>query len=85
MSKHSYFAHKGKDGSTFSKRMTKRGYPQVSAAENIAMAPNANTVLVLWEESRGHKKNMLGKKYSRVGIARTGNYWTAIFAASDDT
>ena len=58
-----------------------------AAAENIAMGqPNVSAVLASWQNSRGHRRNMLGK-FNRVGVAvardpATGNrpYWTMILA-----
>ncbi len=85
MVQHDYFAHRGKDGSDFSERMARYGYPSSHSAENIALAPDAATVFRLWLNSGGHKTNMLSKKYTRVGISRSGDYWTAVFAAPGGT
>ncbi|MBT8044847.1 MAG: CAP domain-containing protein [Verrucomicrobiae bacterium] len=85
MAKHNYFAHRGRDGSHFQIRMQRRGYPQSHSAENLAMAGDAATVFDMWWQSKGHKTNMMNKKYTRVGIARAGNYWTANYAAPDGT
>lgn len=85
MARHGSFSHRGIDGSDFSKRMARHGYPVSHSAENIAKAPNADTVFQLWFGSRGHKTNMLNKNYNRVGIARSGDYWTAVFSAPDGT
>lgn len=80
---HQYFAHRGRGERDFQKRLLYRGYPRSSSAENIAMAPDPNQVYHLWLNSPGHRKNMLHKNYTRIGIARSGNYWTADFAAPD--
>ena len=72
--------HQTRGEAGFQKRLMKQGYPQVWMAENIAQAPNAMLVHRLWMQSPGHKKNMLGKKYTRVGFGRSGQYWTANYA-----
>ncbi|MCY6380511.1 CAP domain-containing protein [Hoeflea prorocentri] len=58
-----------------------------AAAENVAMGqPDIASVIAAWQNSRGHRRNMLGN-FSRVGVAvardpATGNrpYWTMILA-----
>ncbi|MCP4318904.1 MAG: CAP domain-containing protein [Hyphomicrobiales bacterium] len=58
-----------------------------AAAENVAMGqPNLTSVIASWQNSRGHRRNMLGK-FSRVGVATardpaSGNrpYWTMILS-----
>lgn len=58
-----------------------------AAAENVAMGQtNVAAVMASWQNSRGHRRNMLGK-FTRVGIAvarnpASGNrpYWTMILA-----
>lgn len=85
MAKHKFFAHKGLDGSHFQARMQRQGYPLSHSAENLAMAHDAQTAFNMWWESKGHRANMMNKKYTRVGIVRTGKYWTANYAAPDGT
>ena len=58
-----------------------------AAAENVAMGqPDITSVLTSWQNSRGHRRNMLGN-FTRVGVAvardpASGNrpYWTMILA-----
>ena len=85
MSKHGYFSHKGKDGSSFPTRMLREGYPRCYSAENIALAPSAESANNQWQKSSQHKKNLFGKKYTRVGIGQVGRYWTAIYAVEPNT
>lgn len=85
MAKYDYFAHKGRDGSHFQERMNRRGYPLSHSAENLAVARDAATVFKMWWDSKGHRTNMMNKKYTRVGLARTGDYWTVNYAAPDGT
>ncbi|BDS07173.1 hypothetical protein NT6N_22130 [Oceaniferula spumae] len=81
MNRHNELTHQTRGERDFQKRLMKQGYPQSWCAENIAQAPNAELTHRLWTESPGHLKNLLGKKYTRVGIGRSGQYWTANYAA----
>jgi len=72
--------HQTRGEADFQKRLMKQGYPQVWCAENIAQAPNALLVHRLWTQSPGHRKNMMGKKYTHVGFGRSGQFWTANYA-----
>lgn len=85
MQKYGYFDHKGRDGENFQVRMLRYGYPKSHSAENIAMVHDPALVFQMWYNSRGHYKNMMNKKYTRIGIGRAGNYWTAVYAAPDGT
>ena len=82
MNKHHFFSHKGIDGKNFKVRMERRGYPLSHASENIAEALSAEQAFQLWMKSSGHRKNMLNRKYKKIGISRVGNFWTANFAAN---
>ncbi|GEM_PF-6922683 len=83
MARRNEFDHRVKGERGFQKRLLARGYPRSHSAENIAMAPDPYQVYQLWYNSPGHYDNMFNHKYTYVGIARSGNYWTADFAASD--
>lgn len=85
MHRYRYFDHKGRDGKNFQKRMLRHNYPKSHSAENIAMVHDPTMVFQMWDKSRGHHKNMFNKKYTRIGIGRAGNYWTAVYAAPDGT
>ena len=80
MNRRQQMAHQTKGEKNFQKRLMKEGYPQVYCSENIARAQGAELVHRLWVNSPGHKKNLLGKKYTRVGIGLAGQYWTANYA-----
>ena len=55
------------------------------AAENVAMGqPNTEAVVAAWEQSRGHRRNMLGN-YKRLGVARAQRpggrpFWAMVLA-----
>ena len=83
MAQNHQFDHKVRGERGFQKRLIHRGYPRSHSAENIAMTPDPNQVYQLWFNSPGHYKNMFNETYFYVGIGRSGNYWTADFAAPD--
>jgi len=82
MLRHRDFSHEGHTGESFQARLLRHGLPRSYAAENIAQAPTAEIVFQLWLGSPPHYKNMLNKQYTRVGIARSGDYWTADFSSA---
>ena len=85
MYQHGYFAHIDKKGRNFQKRILKEGYPRCYSAENLALAGTPSLANSLWLRSPGHRKNLLGKKYTRVGIGKAGRYWTANYAETMGT
>ena len=50
--------------------------------ENIALnnCEDVNFVMERWMSSKSHKKNILYKKYTKVGIGKVGPYWVQQFA-----
>lgn len=49
-------------------------------AENIGMGQGSSQeIYQSWWNSPGHRQNMLGRQYTRVGVAYSNGYWTAIF------
>jgi len=80
MNRHKNMSHVTKGEKSLPKRLQKVGYPQVYFSENIANARGAEMVNRLWTESPGHRRNLLGKRYTRVGIGLSGRYWTANYA-----
>ena len=81
MNTHKFFEHKGLKGESFATRMLRRGYPISTSAENIAISKDPARVFQMWVDSPSHNKNMFNKKFSRIGLSRVGDYWTANFAA----
>ncbi|MBK1855362.1 CAP domain-containing protein [Verrucomicrobiaceae bacterium 5K15] len=80
MNRAQQLTHQTQGEAGFQQRLMNEGYPQVWCAENIAQAPNAPLVHRLWMESPGHRKNMMGKKYTRVGFGRSGQFWAGNYA-----
>ncbi len=56
-----------------------RRFGTKATAENIALGPtDGYKVNQMWFHSPGHMRNMLGK-HRRVGLGRSGIYWTQVF------
>ncbi|MBR9652494.1 CAP domain-containing protein [Thalassovita aquimarina] len=76
MANRNYFAHQSPDGKKSRDRMRAAGYCRASTAENIAKGyRSAAKVMAGWMASRGHRKNMLNRKYIRFGISEYNGYW----------
>lgn len=49
-------------------------------AENIASGQRTVAEVVQsWYNSAGHRLNMLNKKYTKIGVGKSGQYWTQQF------
>jgi uncharacterized protein YkwD len=84
MCNRNYFSHNGPDGSSPWSRLQQGGVPFASAGENIAMGYRSpQAVHQGWMTSPGHRKNMLGSSWTRVGIGQIDchgtPYWTEVF------
>ncbi|AZV78873.1 CAP domain-containing protein [Parasedimentitalea marina] len=82
MVRNGFFSHTGSDGSNIGDRLTRSGYGWCGAAENIAKGqPTLADVMTIWATSRGHRKNMLNKNFTRFALVRaTGNVWVMVLA-----
>ena len=78
MAANKFFSHTGSDGSTFSDRMSRRGYNWWAGAENIAINYSEEGTVKAWIESPGHCRNIMNSNYTEIGAARVGNYWTLV-------
>ena len=81
-----YFSHTSPTyGSAFD-MLKKAGYSYRTAGENIAMGQKtAETVMNGWMNSSGHRANILGTGYTKIGVGYAVNakgtpYWVQIFA-----
>lgn len=91
MANQDFFSHTGKDGSTFSQRVTAAGYQWSFTGENIAAGYSTPQAVVnAWINSPGHRAAMLNPNYQDIGIGYhylandTGqvnyyHYWTQNF------
>lgn len=73
------------DGQTAGARVKAAGYDFRMTAENIAWNTRTPAATVqAWMESAGHKKNILTKEYTEIGVAVALNakgelYWVQVF------
>ncbi len=81
-----YFSHTSPTyGSAFD-MLKKAGYSYRTAGENIAMGQKtAESVMKGWMNSSGHRANILGSGYTKIGVGYAVNakgtpYWVQIFA-----
>ncbi len=81
MYRRDYFSHLSIDGRTMGDRLRERNVPFKIAGENIARGQQtAKRVMQAWMNSPGHRKNILNRKYGKIGIARAGNVWVQNFS-----
>jgi uncharacterized protein YkwD len=83
MARRGFTAHHDPDGVTPADRMRAQGYPQ-PAAENIARGHSRpHAVMHAWMNSPGHRANVLGAEFTRIGIGvhpgTDGPWWTQNF------
>ncbi|WP_298714200.1 CAP domain-containing protein [Chitinophaga sp.] len=77
-----YFSHNSPGGATPSQRITAEGYNYNWWGENIATGPQSEADVVNgWLNSPGHCKNLMSANFREMGVGRTGNLWTQVFAA----
>ncbi|MGH1578406.1 CAP domain-containing protein [Planktotalea sp.] len=76
-----YFSHTGKDGSSVGDRVKRVGYGFCFVAENIAQGQKgALKALAGWQQSEGHRKNMLSPHAMHFGMAQSGDMWVMVLA-----
>ncbi|MDX8346242.1 MULTISPECIES: CAP domain-containing protein [Bacillaceae] len=87
MKEHDYFSHTSPTyGSPF-EMMENFGVDYSTAAENIAVGQKTpESVVNAWMDSPGHRKNILNKQVTHIGVgtakdASQGIYWTQMFIA----
>lgn len=77
-----YFSHTSPTyGSPFD-MMRDFGVTYKTAGENIAQGQkNAQEVVQAWMNSEGHRKNILSKDFTHIGVGyeQSGNHWTQMF------
>ena len=91
MADQDFFSHTGKDGSKAWDRAKNLGYQYSRIGENIAAGQRTPEQVVSdWMKSSGHRRNILDKNYTEIGIGHeflsndTGSinynhYWTQVF------
>ena len=79
--------HDGSDGSTIMDRAERVGYRPRVVAENVAAGLKSySDVMRGWEQSSGHRENLLRPEVTAVGVAMAKNrsgraYWTLVLGA----
>mmetsp|Transcript_23745 Transcript_23745/g.42569 ORF Transcript_23745/g.42569 Transcript_23745/m.42569 type:complete len:141 (-) Transcript_23745:1369-1791(-) len=83
MARHGFMSHTGSDGSDLAKRLKRAGYKYCFGAENVAFGQQSlPAVMTAWMNSSGHRKNILNRKATSVGLARaTGDRWVMVLGA----
>lgn len=76
-----YLSHVGTDASTAEDRLLANDYKAKACVENIAyLNGNFDMVLDHWLNNPQSCKNLLNRKMTVVGIARTGDFWVILMA-----
>lgn len=80
MARNGFFSHSGSNGSTLGDRARAGGYGFCFIAENIAKGQRTHAeVMASWQASRGHRRNMLERRVTEVGLARAdGAIWVMV-------
>lgn len=69
MNNRNFFDHKNPSGEDPGARATKAGYKWGAIGENIAAGqPSPDVVMKGWMNSPGHRSNILGNSYKRIGV-----------------
>jgi uncharacterized protein YkwD len=85
MMSNDFFDHIGSDNSTPSMRLDRVGYKWSACAENIAQGQASEQEVVAgWLKSTGHCKNIMGRDYTEMGAAKSGNIWVQVFGKRRD-
>ena len=76
-----FFSHTGSDGSDAGDRLDRVNYAWQTYGENIANGYTSEEAVVKgWIESEGHCKNIMNANFQQMGVAKSGSYWTQVFA-----
>ena len=91
MRTNNFFSHTSSDGSTFTQRLTRRGYSSYrTAGENIAGGYSTEELVVNgWITSEGHCKNIMNPDFKEIGVSMVKGgslnyYWTMMLASKPD-
>ncbi|WNB90520.1 CAP domain-containing protein [Bacillus sp. NEB1478] len=80
MADQNYFSHKSKDGRTLSDRLEDGNVTFLQAGENIAANYTDGIAAVQgWMNSEGHRKALLNKEYTHLGVGVYKKYYTQNF------
>jgi uncharacterized protein YkwD len=80
MAVQNYFSHESKDGRTLSDRLNEGEITFLQAGENIAANYTDGIAAVEgWMNSEGHRKTLLNKEYTHLGVGVYKKYYTQDF------
>jgi uncharacterized protein YkwD len=86
MERRGYFSHAsegGPNGADFVSRAAAAGCRIQAGAENIAQGQRSETdVLFAWQNSSGHRANLLDPAYRVYGLGRSGDTWVLKLSAA---
>ncbi|WP_341368775.1 CAP domain-containing protein [Yoonia sp. BS5-3] len=84
MNQRGYFSHQspgGPNGNDMAARVAATGCQYRAVAENIARGQTSEAqVFSSWQDSSGHRRNMLGAQYDGYGLGRSGNTWVLVLS-----
>ena len=82
MARRGYFSHTSPEGTELGARVAQTGYAACLWAENIAKGQRSVAeVMTAWMGSAGHRRNILKRDATEVGLARaSGNVWVMVLA-----
>jgi len=79
MARRGYFGHENPDGLDPFDRIEKAGIRFQAAAENLASGQRTGAeTFEAWMHSRGHRENLEGRDYTRIGIGLYRGRWTCL-------
>ncbi|MCX2575603.1 CAP domain-containing protein [Pedobacter sandarakinus] len=74
--------HESANGDDVGKRITAAGYIWKTAGENIAQGQTSESqVFNDWIKSEGHCRNIMNGAFKEMGAAKSGTFWTQVFAS----
>lgn len=82
-----YFSHRSLNGDELKNRIDRQGYAWSTIGENIARGQrDAAIVTKAWQDSPGHRRNMLDPEFTEIGIAvvqdgEKQNVWVMVLGA----
>jgi uncharacterized protein YkwD len=81
MDENNFMKHDGSDGSSPGDRIVVVGYSWSTYGENIANGYTSESAVIQgWLDSPGHCKNIMNAKFTEMGVATSGSYWTMVLA-----
>jgi uncharacterized protein YkwD len=81
MTDNNIMSHIGVDGNTVLDRTKKEKYYASAIGENISFGYlYVASIIASWMASGGHRRNMLCKTHTEIGITEINKYWCVIFA-----